>query len=62
MVLARCSTRSFSIITLRSFKQVQHALDQTNEEKMIKTSSIQQEVDVQNTAVIACFGIWSPKM
>lgn len=38
------------------------ALEQTNEEKMKKISSIQQEVNVQNMAVIACFGIWSSKM
>lgn len=32
------------------------ALDQTNEEKMKKISSIQQEADVQNMAVIAWSG------
>lgn len=38
------------------------ALDQTNEEKMKKISSLKQECNVQNVAVIARFDIWSSEM
>ena len=38
------------------------ALDQANEKKMKKISSLKQECNVQNMAVIVCFGIWSSEM
>ena len=38
------------------------ALDQTNEKRMNKISSLKQECNAQNMALIVCFGIWSSEM